>query len=177
VSGEVEEWRPCVGGLYEVSDLGRVRRAASGKGTRPGRMRALRIAAGTGYPFVSVADVRAGKKRNRAIHRLVAEAFLGPCPPGYEVNHKNGDKLDARPVNLEYVSPSDNLRHAYRAGLRKAAPVYGEAHGRSKLTSEEVEAVRRESARGATQRAIAAKFGVHQGTIWSIVNGHTRASG
>ena len=172
----VEEWRPCVGGLYEVSDLGRVRRAARGKGTRPGRIRALQLAT-TGYPFVSVADVRAGKKRNKMVHRLVAEAFLGPCPPGQEVNHKSGDKLDASLANLEYVSRSDNARHAYRVGLKRAVPSYGEAHGRSKLTSIEVEAMRMERAKGATQRALAAKFGVCQTTVWSITNRLTRVSG
>jgi len=41
------------------------------------------------------------------MHQLVAEAFLGPCPPGRKLVHLNGDGLDNRRVNLAYVPASD----------------------------------------------------------------------
>jgi hypothetical protein len=41
------------------------------------------------------------------MHQLVAEAFLGPCPPGHKLVHLNGDGLDNRRVNLAYVPESD----------------------------------------------------------------------
>lgn len=42
------------------------------------------------------------------VHQLVAEASMGPCPPGYKLVQLNGDKLDNRwPENLAYVPESD----------------------------------------------------------------------
>ena len=55
-------------------------------------------------------------RRNMSVHRLVAETFLGDPPDGHEVNHKNGDKLDNRVQNLEWVSKSENLAHSFRIG-------------------------------------------------------------
>ena len=53
-------------------------------------------------------------------HRVIAAAFhrVPEDKQRYQVNHKNGDKLDNRPENLEWVTPQENAQHAYRAGLR-----------------------------------------------------------
>ncbi len=55
------------------------------------------------------------------MHQLVAEAFIGPCPPGHKLVHLNGDGLDNRRVNLEYVPESDP---------RPAAPLKPRPSGR-----------------------------------------------
>ena len=58
--------------------------------------------------------------RPQYVHRMVAETWI-PNPNHHkEVNHINRDKNDNRAENLEWVSHSENLRHAYRTGLRKA---------------------------------------------------------
>ena len=59
-----------------------------------------------------------GGKVNEYAHRLVAFAFIPGYFPGAVVNHKNGDKLDNRVVNLEWLSIGDNVRHAHENGLR-----------------------------------------------------------
>ena len=41
------------------------------------------------------------------MHQLVAEAFIGPCPPGHKLVHLNGNGLDNRRANLTYVPESD----------------------------------------------------------------------
>ena len=66
-----------------------------------------------GYSHVTLSG---GKQR--AIHVLVAEAFLSKRPPGLVINHKNGDRADNHVSNLEWVSQSENVKHAYSLGLR-----------------------------------------------------------
>lgn len=55
------------------------------------------------------------------VHRLVAEAFLGPCPDKFVVNHKNGIRDDNRVANLEYCTNQQNVKHAYDTGLADRA--------------------------------------------------------
>jgi len=70
--------------------------------------------------YMSVSILR----KNILVHRLVAEAFLG-APPSDDtlVNHKNGNKCDNRLENLEYATPSENTRHAYKTGLMETKKV------------------------------------------------------
>ena len=60
---------------------------------------------------------RKGKYKRVLIHRLVAVAFITNPSEKAEVNHINGNKLDNRVENLEWVSREENIRHAYDNGL------------------------------------------------------------
>jgi len=52
------------------------------------------------------------------MHRLVAQMFIGESPgKGYQVNHLDGDKANNAVDNLEWVTQSENMKHAYRTGL------------------------------------------------------------
>lgn len=57
-------------------------------------------------------------------HRLIWEVVHGPIPDGMQINHINGIKTDNRIANLELVTPSENLTHAYRVGLARADGVH-----------------------------------------------------
>lgn len=100
---------------YEVSDRGRVRRCLPCSGSRVGKLIAPRPHT-KGY--VTVGLYRDKRRTSRLIHSLVAEAFIGPRPPGHEVNHRDGDKLNNHAGNIEWVTSSANTRHADLMGLR-----------------------------------------------------------
>lgn len=57
------------------------------------------------------------------VHRMVAETWIDNPNNYEEVNHINGDKTDNRMENLEWVTHSENIRHAYRTGLNKTTPI------------------------------------------------------
>ncbi len=112
-----ETWKDVVGfeGIYKISSKGRVRSVLARRGAKSGRILVSRLNKHTGYLRVTL---KAFPRRNeRTIHSLVAEAFIGPRPEGFEVNHIDGDKLNNAVENLEYLSHSDNMDHAYRLGL------------------------------------------------------------
>ena len=114
------EWKPVKDyeGLYEVSSDGQVR--SLDRLDRLGRKVAGRIRkysfAGRGYPHMPL--YKDEKQSGRYVHRMVAEAFLGPRE-GMEVNHINGDKTDNRVENLEWVTPSQNILHSLANGLTR----------------------------------------------------------
>lgn len=75
----------------------------------------------SGYPTVNLYDN--GNRISTSIHRIVAETFLGCENENMEVNHKDGNKDNNRPENLEWMTRGENESHAYRNGLK-----YGPKH-------------------------------------------------
>ena len=109
-----------------------------------------------------------GRLRKYSVHILVAKAFIGECPPGWEHNHKDGNKRNARPDNLEFVTKSENIRHAYRV-LGKTTQ-QGSKHGMHKLTETEVVQIRTLHAQGLfTLQQLASNYGVSVPSISMIV--------
>lgn len=75
-------------------------------------------------------------KKNHAIHKLVCLTFHGPRPsPKHEVNHKNKDRADNRPGNLEWLTKRQNLRHAHAT---EGTPWKKHKVAERKLTDEQV---------------------------------------
>lgn len=65
----------------------------------------------TGYLVVVLYKDK--KRYTRPVHRLVAQAFIPNPEQKTQVNHKNGIRSDARLENLEWVTPQENVRHAF----------------------------------------------------------------
>jgi len=176
-----EEWRPVVGfeGTYSVSSDGRVRRETHGPGTFPGRILRLGL---TCYGYHLVVLCLNGTRKDYFVHRLVAAAFIGACPNGYQVNHKDGRKTHNVPSNLEYVTFRENIAHATAMGLmatgdNNSARLYpgriarGDRHQRAKLTGNKVREIRAIYATGTRNiKELAADFGVCDDTISSVLH-------
>jgi len=170
-----ERWRDVIGyeGIYQASNLGRVMRVAGGvQGATAGRI-LKPIKQSDGY--LRVALCRDGKRKQVPVHRLVLEGHVGSAPsPKHEGNHKSGVRDDNRVENLEWVTRSENHKHAYRVLARDPVCVLGEAHGLAKLTARKVCQIRELYASGNyTQRELGEMFGVHQVTIGRIVRRET----
>jgi hypothetical protein len=160
-----ETWRFVAGyeHLYEISDLGRARRTASGHFTWPGRV-LTQHRDKDGYVYIVLS--RNGKSRKFRAHHLVAEAFIYTRPDGMQINHKNGVRTDNRPCNLEWVTQHQNILHA-RAHTQWPDQ-RGEKGHTTKLTEAQVLEIRARLRLGEKQAALAEEFGLHQVTVSMI---------
>lgn len=101
-------------------------------------------------------------------HRLLAEIFIPNPDNKTQVNHKNGVKADNRLENLEWVTPSENVKHAYRNNL-KSRPI-GVSNFNNKLNEEEVVSIRSRYKTGKyTYKKLAKLFSISEHNIKSIV--------
>jgi len=119
-----EEWRVIPSFPdYEVSDSGLVRRLTKARGTWPGKLLSRQLS-DDGYYKVDLAKDR--KKHGLYVHAVVCDAFIGPRPIGYQINHKDGIKTNLSPDNLEYCTISENVKHSFALGLKKIHDQSGE---------------------------------------------------
>lgn len=132
-----EIWKPVKSyeGLYEISNLGRVRslpkewttgwnqvkRSHGGFLLKPSKTR-------DGYLSVSLSKL--GKIKHCSVHRIVLLSFVGKSD--LDCNHKDGNKENNSLENLEYCTTKDNMKHAYSTGLKSNK---GEKAPGAKLTS------------------------------------------
>ena len=106
---ENEIWKPIPPNLvhgvtgYQLSDMGRVK-------NRTGRI-AYGWIDDTGYQTVNI-----GLKSYK-LHRLMVQVFLPNIYNKPIVNHKDGDKTNAKLYNLEWCTRSENIKHALDTGL------------------------------------------------------------
>lgn len=174
-----ENWRPVVGyeGFYEVSDLGRVRRVA---GQLPTRNPAVKRNCKSRFKTPSRNQIDGhyrvnlsvgNKKRKFGVHRLVLEAFVGPCPDGMEACHfPDRDPANNALSNLRWDTHQANVDGAAKHGTRAK----GETQGSAKLTEADVRSIRatykrRHPTRSA--KALAVKHKVSECTIRSVLSG------
>lgn len=119
--------------------------------------------------------IRDGNGKVKRIHRMVAETFLGEPEQRLDVNHKDGDKSNNRADNLEWVTRSENLYHAYQSGLRSQKR--GEENHAAKLTVAQAQEIYdRYETDGyhSNTTELAKEFGLAPGTVRKIVKGEKK---
>lgn len=161
-------WADVQKRIFSVDSEGRIWKH-SNRGFRCNPKRAEKGIIGH-YQQVQINDF--GKYRYVSAHRAVYRVLIGPIPEGMIINHKNGQKDDNRPSNLELSTYSDNQKHAHRTGLSNQ---YGERNPAAKLTDKQVAEIRLAySSGGFTQKQLADKYGVKFQSISKIVRGDRR---
>lgn len=99
---------------YEISSDGRLRNRKTGRILKPRRKRA----------YIQYAMTTPGGVIHRSAHRLVALAFLEPCPECPAINHKDSNGVNNCVENLEWVTHKGNVAHCILNGRRQT----GDAH-------------------------------------------------
>lgn len=169
-----EEWRDIAGyeGFYQVSNLGRVRSADrlintvyGAKRRMYGRVLKPKLNKSRGDYCVVFLSVD-GVAKNRYVHQLVLEAFIGPRPgPNYQCCHADRNPQNNRLDNLRWDTPANNTADKLLHGTTGK----GERSGTAKLTDKDILVIR-ERAKTEIHRVIAADYGVKRQAIDRIVN-------
>ena len=158
-----EVWKDCVGFEdYSVSNYGRVYSKR--------RDKLLKLCVNSSNYKKCVL-----KGKNLYVHRLVAQAFLENPNNLEEVNHKDGNKWNNNVDNLEWVSKSENAKHAFDLGLRNISGYtrYKVAQSGHMFSQMDIDLIFEMYAEGMSKKEIAQKMGCYDSTICNILNGKT----
>lgn len=129
-----EIWKDIVGyeGLYQVSNLGRVKSLPKMAGFRsqPEKLTAIFVDK-HGYHKANL--YKNNTHKQVYVHILVAQAFVSNDDNKPQVNHKDGDKSHNFDTNLEWCTAKENVIHAYTTGLKHGKkgvdhPMFGKKH-------------------------------------------------
>jgi len=119
--------------------------------------------------YLAVNFYRAGKQYLCLTHRIIWIYYNGEIPPDLQVNHKNGIKTDNRLENMELVTASENIRHAFRIGLLSAHK--GEDSASAKLKTKDVEKIRELRKKGVKLTEIANIYNISFQHVSNIAKG------
>lgn len=167
-----EIWKDIHGyeGLYQVSNLGRVKRLSrivdAGNGARrtlPEMIMSFRENK-LGYHYVGL--TKNHKQKIMLIHRLVASAFLENVQNKPEVNHIDGVKANNSVSNLDWCTRQENKQHANRTGLWKVTEKMKQRSRKVEFTNDQGESIQFNSVKEASEI-----FGVDRRWLFRVLRG------
>lgn len=109
-----------------------------------------------------------GVSRLMKIYRLKAEAFIPNPENKREVNHLDGDRMNEKLKNLEWATPSENMKHAFKNGLAKGQFGKGSKHQLRKVSLEDIYEIRRLRKEGKKLKEIGAIYNLVDRTVCNI---------
>ena len=161
-------------GLYEVNENGNVfsveRIVVSGKNKKCVRKfeRKEKAQRRDKYGYFRVSLSKEGKVKAISVHRLVAMTFI-EGDSKLTVNHIDGNKLNNHFSNLEFISSSENVKHAHQIGIvPKPVQKVGTENLRSKLNEKQVREIRKSEI---SYRKLAKIYEIHHSVIYGIKKG------
>jgi predicted transcriptional regulator len=141
-------------GHYYVSESGRVVNGVTGRVVVPHNDIG-------GYPRIRLMNNR--KQTSYALHRVVAMAFIGMPPEAdSQCNHKDRNPLNYHVSNLEWVTPSENMRHSRNTNSKM-----------HKITEDQVTEIRRLYTAGCRVVDLASQFGIHTAAVRKYIRGES----
>lgn len=162
----MEQWKDidAYEGMYQVSSHGRVRsldrKDHRGRFWKGRILKQVKIKSG----YYQVTLLKIGKQKQIGVHRLVALAFVPNENKPKIINHKDGNKTNNFASNLEWVTVSENTKHAYDMDLINK----GEKHHKAKLQNEQVIEIKKRIQQGECYASMAREFGVDRSVISAI---------
>lgn len=111
-----------------------------------------------------------GRRKNKLVHRLVAQTFLPNPKAKLQVNHKNGNRLDNAVQNLEWATAQENERH--KTDVLKTGNT-GSRNARAKLKEPQVVRIKKLIGLGVSGRTIAKLTRISEGSVSLIASGKT----
>jgi len=171
-------YQAVMSGELEIDSEGRIWRVAKRTadrwrgGTRTLPCRRVR-AENQSLEYLQLRVMVDGKRYYVMAHRLVWFHLHGSIPIELSINHKNGNKHDNRPENLELVTLSENRRHALEVLNVDRNRPKGSKHPKTHLTEADVLVIRQRRAAGEQVKSIAASFNMRPKAVSAICNRRT----
>lgn len=167
-------WVDMDGSVYSEFSGGQPRILPDGSRERQrhpnGNVHRLRCpAAGPGYRMFAANSN--GVRIGLLVHRVVLEAFVGPCPEGMQCRHLDGDKSNCKLSNLAWGTPLENSDDKFLHGTVQL----GEDHHGCKFSDEMVSSVAEMLRKGVLHKDIAEIFGVSKSWVSAVSTGRIRS--